>query len=54
MSTFIEKLFEFNLWANTEIIKLCASLDEAQLVVEIPEITIELALLDLPLSAQYR
>jgi uncharacterized damage-inducible protein DinB len=36
MSTYIEKLFEFNLWANTEIIKLCAELDEEQLAVEIP------------------
>jgi uncharacterized damage-inducible protein DinB len=34
MSTYIEKLFEFNIWANTEIIKLCATLDEEQLAVE--------------------
>jgi uncharacterized damage-inducible protein DinB len=34
MATFIEKLFKFNLWANTEIIQLCATLDETQLAVE--------------------
>ena len=36
MTTFIEKQFEFNLWANREIIKLCATLDESQLAVEVP------------------
>jgi uncharacterized damage-inducible protein DinB len=36
MSTYIEKLFEFNLWANTEIIRLCSTLDEEQLAVEAP------------------
>ena len=35
MNTLIDKQFEFNLWANTEIIKLCTSLDETQLSVEI-------------------
>ena len=35
MNTLIEKQFEFNLWANSEIIKLCTSLDETQLSVEI-------------------
>ncbi len=36
MTTFIDKQFEFNLWANIEIIKICASLDETQLAVEVP------------------
>lgn len=31
MNTLIDKQYEFNLWANSEIIKLCASLDETQL-----------------------
>ena len=35
MNTLIDEQYEFNLWANTEIIKLCASLDETQLSVEI-------------------
>ena len=35
MNTFIDRQYEFNLWANSEIIKLCASLDETQLSVEI-------------------
>ena len=35
MNTLIDKQYEFNLWANSEIIKLCASLDETQLSVEI-------------------
>jgi uncharacterized damage-inducible protein DinB len=36
MKTLIDKQFEFNLWANTGLIKLCTSLDETQLSVEIP------------------
>jgi len=36
MNTLINKQFEFNLWANTEIIKICTSLDKTQLAVEIP------------------
>lgn len=30
----IDKQFEANLWANVELIRLCATLDEAQLTVE--------------------
>jgi uncharacterized damage-inducible protein DinB len=36
MTTLIDRQFAFNLWANSEIIKLCESLDEEQLTVEIP------------------
>ena len=30
----IEKMFEYNLWANTQMIELCRGLTEAQLAVE--------------------
>jgi uncharacterized damage-inducible protein DinB len=36
MPTFIERQFEFNRWANCEIIALCATLDATQLAIEIP------------------
>mgnify|MGYP001828098414 CR=1 FL=1 len=36
MSTLLDRQFEFNLWANIEIINLCASLNADQLAVEIP------------------
>ena len=35
ITTLIEMQVECNLWANTELIQLCATLDEAQLAVEI-------------------
>ena len=35
MNILIEKQFEFNLWANIEMITICTSLDKTQLTVEV-------------------